>query len=169
MDVSSQKSLSLHIRSTKLKLKLPSIKKVDVEEGIDDGIIKMMGNGMDENKIRVCYVEVASTNGKEHDINSNKNSDNDNTNIFSYVNEKHKSNKLDEKNYKNTIECVENDKYEGTQVHKENCNNNLYYLQEHRPGDTAPLPLKDLREEFQKSSTLGLNNGNVIHIKYSYS
>ena len=175
MDISRQGSLSDHIRSTKLKLKLkfPSMKKVDVEEGIDDGIIKMMGNGMEENKIRVCHVEVISADGKEHDsdynINRSENNDNDNTKIFSYNNEKHKSNESDKKKSQNAIDCVLNNKKEGTLAFKKNYNDNLYYLQEHRPGDTAPLPLKDLKEEFQKSSNLGLNNGNVIHVKYSYS
>ena len=69
------------------------------------------------------------------------------------------------------------DKVIATPENKKNSKNNnndisdisdIYFLREHRPGDTAPVPLKPLREEFQNSSKIGLNYGKIIHVKYNY-
>ena len=138
--------------------------------------------------IRICHVNIKSMEEKEecsgNNINNNNdNNDNNNSNNIICSNSNlssnkktHTLNKLIEGDHKKLKEKKENSQT-NTKTHNkneknennENGENDLYYLREHRPGDTAPLPVKHLREEFQNSSLLSLNCAKVIHVKYSYN
>ena len=166
----------------KLKLKLSCTRKVDVEEGVDDGVIRMMGIGIDESNIRVCHVDVPSqSEGKDdgekadnRDCNINNN-DNNSVNNNDHVNRRpirlpgveHNKAKNNKENIQDKVTATpENNKNNPSDCSDDS---DIYFLREHRPGDTAPVPLKPLREEFQNSSKIGLKYAKIIHVKYNYA
>jgi hypothetical protein len=184
------RSISCNLKSKlRLKSKLLCMSKVNVEEGVDDGVIRMMGNGIEESNIRVCHVDVPlqsegkddgeKLENKDYYINDSDNDSNNNNNN-DYSN--HISTRLIEvehKKAKNNKANTEDKVIATSKTHKTDQNNNsnpsaysdisdIYFLREHRPGDTAPVPLKPLRKEFQNSSKIGLNCGKIIHVKYNY-
>jgi hypothetical protein len=149
----------------KLKLKFSCMSKVNVEEGVDDGVIRMMGNGIDENNIRVCHVDVPLQLEEKDDGEKVENKDSDTSDSDDNIKENTKDKLIaTSKNNKNNINNENNNSNHSNYRH----NSDVYFLREHRPGDTAPVPLKPLREEFQNSSKIGLNHGKIIHVKYNY-
>ena len=195
MEFKDSRSSSCNL-NLKLKLKYSCMSKVNVQEGINDGVISMMGNGIEEKNVRVCYVDIPpqwekkegkeeredgeEVENKDYDINdSDNNTNNDNSNRRSSKSNEIENNKAKNKNNEEDVadKVIAISKYNKNRRNgnSENNSNNLsnesdiYFLREHRPGDTAPVPLKPLREEFQNSSKIGVNYGKIIHVKYNYA
>jgi hypothetical protein len=128
--------------------------KVCVEEGVRDGVIWASGDGQNKENIRKVKVHVDDSLDKESHGNENKEND-DNDDSEDNDSDGDGDNDSDDVN-------DEDDDYEQNDDEDNDDNDELYYLKEHRVGDTGPLPMDVLREEFSNASS------GIIHINYSY-
>ena len=176
--IEEERQESLKFSGTKCRLKKRKL-QVEVEEMIDDGVIRAVGDGKNIQNVRNCSVCLT---GPRSGIILSGVADGINTEIISAdiqkIGEDTEMDSDRDAYGKISKDGDKNTKYDNHISKKEiqqlsqitnRVPDPLYFFNEHRSGDTAPVPLLALQEEFYKdyqNNNYKINRSNNNYKKY---
>ena len=155
--IEEKRRKSLDFSVTKCRLKRRKL-QVEVVEMIDDGVIRAIGDGKNIQNVRNCRVHLTGLRSGTILSGAVNSIDIDTISDDGYDKGKDTDGVTDRNTYRGTgIDGDTDIKHDYNITRRENQQqsqitnlglDSLYYFQEHRSGDTAPVPLVALREEF---------------------